>query len=118
MIKTINVKKEFTFRELMEYIIQNDVTGVFESSDGSRFEINKHGDFDFNVFLYGYGETYEVEVEEEITEDTVFCVLVEVYYEFYTHTHPSATIREIKKRSTDKIYALVDGDLKLVWERE
>lgn len=118
MIKTIKTKKRMKFRELMEYIIQNDISGDFKSVDGKyRFKVKNDGKFLFDEYLYGLNETYEVEVEEEITEDMGFDRLVEIHDQYETFTHHYATIRKIKDSGTEKIYALIDGELQLVWQR-
>ena len=69
------------------------------------------------------GETYEVEVELVITEDTVFNTLVKIFVdetfnETVTIYRHGTSIREGKGSRTKKIYALIDGDLELVWERD
>ena len=118
MIKTIKVKTEMNFRELMEYIIQNDVSGEFKSDDVTTFSVNANGEFKFHEFYYDDGETYEVDVEEEITEDTIFGTLVEIFDEHKLIIHHSAKVKDIVVRDTNNIYALINGELKLVWERE
>lgn len=119
MIKTIKIKKEMNFRELMEYIIQNDVSGCFENDMGYGFRVNTATNyFSFNEnFVYGYSETYEVEVEEEITEDTTLNWLVEITNNSSANCYYSLKIEDIVSNTTKKIYALIDGDLQLVWER-
>ena len=118
MIKTIRFKEEMNFRELMEYIIQNDVSGTFASCDGRQFKVDKNGTFEFGTCFYGRGETYEIEVEEEITEDTMFNCLVEITNNSSATCYHSLKIEDIVGSTTKKIYALIDGDLKLVWERD
>ena len=118
VIKTIKVKKEMRFRELMEYIIQNDVIGDFKCIDGKHgFSVDIDGIFCFETYHYDDGETYEVEVEEEITEDTKFDKLVEIYDNSDTITHHFTSIRNIKDITTEKIYALIGGELVKIWQR-
>ena len=126
MIKTIKVTKEFNFRELMEYIIQNDVSDTFISSDEKKFSVNSNGTFCFYDYRYDDGETYELEVEEEITEDMMFDVLIEVFVEkeefdktnaVIFHNKRIEDIKDVGFFASKKIYALIDGELKLVWER-
>ena len=118
MIKTIKIKEEFNFRELMEYIFKNDIRDrVFRCSiDDHVFRVCEEGIFEFYCENYDMGETYEVEVEEEITEDTVFNVLIELYGH-NIGVHHSSSIKEIKDNRSKKFYAFIDGELKLVWER-
>ena len=123
MIKTIKVKKEMNFRELMEYILENDIRDrVFRCSiDDHVFRVCEEGIFEFYCENYNMGETYEVEVELAITEDTEFDTLVkifddETFNETATIYRHGTSIREAKGSRTKKIYALIDGELKLVWE--
>ena len=118
MIKTIKIKNEMNFIELMEYIIQNDIRDREFTSRGNEysFSVCEDGIFDFYGVNYNIGEIYEVEVEEEITEDTVFYVLVELLNHNIV-SHNASSIRETKNSKSKKFYALIDGELKLVWER-
>ena len=119
VIKTIKVKKEMTFRELMEYIIQNDVSGTFASCDGRQFKADKNGTFEFGTCFYGRGETYEFEeVEEEITEDTEFEHLVEVRKGDEVYHYTDGSINEIKDEDSITFYVPIDGKLQLCWERD
>ena len=118
MIKTIKVKHEMTFRELMEYIIQNDVSGTFASCDGRQFKADKNGTFEFGTCFYGRGETYEVEVEEEITEDTEIEQLVEVRKGNEVYHYIDESINEIKDEDSITFYVPIDGELVKIWGRE
>ena len=118
MIKTVKVKEEMNFRELMEYIIQNDVSGVFDSSDGQQVVVDNNGGFIFDAFSYGVGETYEVDVVEDITEDTKFEQLIVIDTDRNMTKLSNVAISDIVNsyNYVSKIYALIDGELKLVWE--
>ena len=120
MNKTIRFKEEMNFRELMEYILENDIRDREFRSRGHeyRFSVCEDGIFDFYCENYNIGETYEVEVEKEITEDTMFNVLIEIYGRKSTITHECVSIKEIKESITERIYALIDGELQLIWGRE
>lgn len=122
MIKKIGVTEEMTFRELMEYIIQNDVSGTFKGSNCQQFKVDKNGYFIFEGYFYGDGEVYKVDVVEEITEDTRFEQLIVIDTDRNMVKLEDVTIGDIVKnynyKYTSKIYALIDGDLQLVWEGE
>lgn len=120
MIKTIKVKKEMNFRELMEYILENDIRDrEFRCSINDHvFRVCEEGIFEFYCENYDMGESYEAEVEEEITEDTKFDTLVEIFDEHKSIIHHSAKVKDIVVRDTNNIYALINGELKLVWERD
>lgn len=119
MIKTIKVKKVFTFRELMEYIIQNDVSGTFKNCDGHQFKVDKHGTFNFAAYSYGLGEIYEIEIEEEITENTKFQQLIEVAKgDIIRIFGQDITINELLDENSKVFYTLIDGELVKIWECE
>lgn len=118
MTKTIKIKKEFTFRELMEYIIQNDVIGRFESSNRRSVVINDDGIFKFDDYHYGDVETYEVEVEKEITENTYLDHLIEVTKGDLIHTYQhDVTINEVLDEDSKIFYTLINGELVKIWQR-
>ena len=119
MIKTIKVKKEMNFRELMEYILENDIRDrEFRCSINDHvFRVCEEGIFEFYCENYNMGESYEVEVEEEITEDTEFYMLVELFDGDRIDIHYRERIKYLKDVTTSKIYALIDGELQLIWER-
>ena len=119
MIKTIKIKEEMSFRELLEYILENDIRDREFRSRGYqyRFSVCDAGIFDFYCENYNIGEIYEVEVELAITEDTTFNCLVEITNTSAT-CYRSLKIEDIVGSTTKKIYALIDGDLQLVWERD
>ena len=89
MIKKIRVKKEFTFHELVE--------DIFNDTD----------------------EIYEVEVEQEITEDMEF---EQVAINTLSHLH--MRFNYSIKRANDtfygvqEIFARIDGKLQKIWECE
>ena len=121
MIKTIKVKKEMNFRELMEYIIQNDIRDREFTSRGNEysFSVCEGGIFDFYCVNYNMGETYEIEVEETITEDTVFeCVVINTEELVYSFRHISIKESRHKLPKAIEIFARVDGKLQKIWERE
>lgn len=120
MIKTIKVKKEFTFRELLQWIIENDVSGRdFMSKDKtSRFIIDESGNFHFGISVHG-NQTYEINVEKEITESTYLDHLIEVTKGDLIHTYQhDVTINEVLDEDSKVFYTLIDGELIRIWERE
>ena len=118
MIKTIKVKKEMNIRELMQYIWENDIRDkMFRCSINDHvFGVCEEGIFEFYCDNYDMGEIYEVEVEEEISEDTEFDTLIELYGHDIG-IHRSKSIREIKDSESEKIYTFIDGDLQIIWQR-
>ena len=86
MIKKIRVKKEFTLDELME--------DIFNDAD----------------------EIYEVEVEEEITEDMEFEQVL-INTDSNLHIRDNCSIKHVNDTFYDveEIFARVDGKLQKIW---
>ena len=120
MIKTIKVKKEMNFRELMEYILENDIRDREFTSRENEYEFGvcEDGIFNFYCANYNMGETYEVEVEEEITEDTEFESLVEVTKRGEVFLYRYSSIDEFMGEDSKVFYTLIDGELVKIWGRE
>ena len=120
MIKKIRVKKEMNFRELMEHIFKNDIRDrVFRCSiDDHVFRVCEEGIFEFYCENYDMGETYEIEVELAITEDTVFeCVVINTEELVYSFRHISIKESRGKLPKVTEIFARVDGKLQKIWQR-
>ena len=119
VIKTIKVKKEMNFRELMEYILENDIRDrEFRCNiDDHVFRVCEDGIFEFYCENYDMGETYEVEVEEEITEDMKFENLVEVTNFGKVFANRGISIERMKTENSSQFYILLDGELVKIWQR-
>ena len=124
MLKTIKVKKQMRLDELIKYIRDNRVRE-------KTFRTDEHGNALSNALKVdedGLIETYfpnmhlnnsfTLEVEEPITEDTVFKCLLEIIDGELVYIRNKKTIKESVKDDTDRFYALISGKLELVWERE
>ena len=132
MIKTIKVKKQLRLDELIKYIFDNGIEDkVFPSNGGSSFDmcearISGSG----NIKMSGYineHTTFTVEVEEEITNDTRFKGVQEIYIDDegvlgLVH-HPiwdRKSINDVLEERDEEteclyIYAAVDGKTELIW---
>ena len=127
MLKTIKTTKQMRLDELIKYIRDNRVRE-------KTFRTDEHGNALSNALKVdedGLIETYfpnmrinnsfTVEVEEEINNTTIFKSVVGVLNNdeiMLTNMH--ATIEGIQDRygSMKEIYAVIDGKLQLVWERD
>ena len=121
MIKTIKTTKKLNLPELIHHVWENKVfpsvwRNEESTSDGWTVQFFEDGMFRSYRGFHNY-DTFTVEVEEEITEDTVFYVLVELLNHNIV-SHNASSIRETKNSKSKKFYALIDRELKLVWERE
>ena len=127
MLKKIKTTKQMRLDELIKYIRDNRVRE-------KTFRTDEHGNALSNalkVDVDGLIETYfpnmhinnsfTVEVEEEINNTTIFKSVVGVLNNdeiMLTNMH--TTIEGIQDRygSMKEIYAVIDGKLQLVWERD
>ncbi|WP_166626864.1 hypothetical protein [Jeotgalicoccus sp. S0W5] len=122
MLKTIKTTKQIDFFELVKGV----QAGIYKHGDYRVIEREEGSVWiDLGGFILEevdnkilYTDLFEVEVEEPITEDTVFEVLVELNINgwVFTYDEHAYTIAEIKDEETNCIHALINGRLELVWE--
>ena len=133
MIKTVKVKKQFRIDELIKYVRENHVGGSHYKeyfSDCKEYLLRINGyklDYLLKDETMGFQNgkypnmpldtTFTVEVEEDITEDTVFTWLVEAS-DTRIWTQANASISDVKVERTKEIRALINGKLQLIWEAE
>lgn len=135
MLKTIKKTKLIKLDELIQYCRDNNIKNksfyTVDKKDigfehGKLIRVPKEVKFDGNgrIVLWGYldlEELFEVEIEEEITKDTEFDMLIELFFlyeEYCTVTHFNKSIRHIEKDSTLFIFALINDKLELIYEVE
>ena len=115
---TIKTKKEMNLGELLCWAIDNKEQARFRdfSSKNMRVRFNDSGypciEFD-KKFLPTY-ETFKVEIEEPITEDTVFKHMIEVRGSDHT-TWNNTSIADEKLPNSTQFYAYIDEGYKLIW---
>lgn len=120
MLKKIKQVKEMRLDELIRYVWDNNVKGelYFPINSGYRVRVDENGVIFFSPMVgYKEGGLYKVEIEEPITEDTAFDTLIEIFDEDVSVYRHNIRIKDIKGGATKKIYALIDGELQLIWER-
>lgn len=120
MIKTIKVKKQLRLDELIKYVWDNHLyPETFKSNFNDFAHFDKTGKYQL-IDQRGINQAtkFTVEVEEPITEDTVFKCLLEIIDGELVYIRNKKTIKESVKDDTDRFYALIDGKLELVYERE
>src|SRR5699024_7464103 len=119
-IMKIKTKKKMYIGGLLEHVRKNDLRGrYFRVMDESRYiKVTLDGDIYFDAdFFFRLDDTFTVEVEEEIKEDTVFRWIVEVNEE-RMWTQMDGSINDVIDNMSKSIYALIDGKLELIWEAE
>ena len=122
MLKTIKTTKKVDFFELVKGV----QTGIYKHGDYRVVGGNEGSVWvDLGGFILEepdnkilFTDSFTVEVEEEITEDTVFKCLLEIIDGELVYIRNKKTIKESVKDDTDRFYALIDGKLQLVWERD
>ena len=136
MLKTIKTTKQLRLDELIKYCIDNDIEdttysigentlmskdfAVISNPSYKSFRVSGSGNFEITGYI-NKDVLFPVEVEEEITEDTEFELLVELYYsngKYWSINHLNNSIYYVKDDDTVFIYALIDNKLELIWERD
>ena len=122
MLKTIKRTKYLNLHELIKYVWENDVTDKDFKSETSPHVIVTATPLN-NVINNGFAieknDLFTVEIEEEITEDTEFEFLVEVYKkgkEYFATGYYNYELNDVIDYDTELIYALIDGKLELIYE--
>lgn len=141
MIKTVKVKKQLRLDELIKYIFDNKIVDKKFSSDIECDYVSENSVYVHSngTISLGLGETneitpkdtYTVEVEEEITEDTEFVGIQEIFFnkeneELEVEIHAPLkrkTINDVLEEHDEytecrQIYALIYNNLELIWEAE
>ncbi len=117
MVK-IKQKKQLNLPQLIEWAWDNDVRNkTYRSSEGAEIEF-REGDV-VRVYLIESDDTFTVEVEEEITEDTKLDGLVELGDDgagedfFFSR---GLSINDCKDECTQALYILNDDlTMTLIW---
>lgn len=124
MIKTIKVKKQLRLDELIKCVWDNQLyPETFKSNFNDFAYFNKTGKYRLmEQRALNQATKFTVEVEEEITEDTVFedvTVVFKINSRDETGHFYNSTLKDIKKaKKILSAYIPIDGKLKLIWETE
>ena len=119
MVK-IKRKVEKNLPQLIEWAIDNDVRDrMFLTENSYCVGFDRHGFIYFNSSsTMPLDQTFTVEVEEEITEDTEFKSMVEVTTDDLFAVWEHASISAWKNEHSKEFHAYIDGEFKLIWTRE
>lgn len=131
MLKTMKVKKNMSLDELIKYVWENGINNEYYYSD-----LGNHVSVGVQTLLWtngviGKNDTFTVEVEEEITEDTELVGFQEVFLDKELRELKVEIHAPLKRKSINdvleehyeeteclQIYAKVNGKLELIWEAE
>ena len=121
----IKTKKQFTLPQLIEWLLKSGYRNYTANSNmGNIVTLSRYGAIQFSLGTFFPEETFTVEVEEEVTEDTKLDLIERFIggmdYVCYT-SHGNTTIKECLKRSpsdctTTHFYIENDDrELILIW---
>lgn len=115
----IKIKKQFTLPQLIELGFENNITNkeyVCNEHESKSVIFNSMGWAEFSDgFSYNPHETFTVEEEVEITEDTEIKRIVCINDNDETVAFSNFTIRELKDFGVKEIHAYIDGEFKCIW---
>lgn len=115
MLKTIKKNVQMRLDELIKYAFENNVKNKrYRSDNGKSVRFETGWDI-------GSEDLFTVEIEEEITGDTVFELLVEIYKtgeDYHSSSYYNFKLNQVIDCETDSVYALIDDKLELIWEAD
>ena len=122
MLKKIKTTKKVDFFELVKGV----QTGIYKHGDYRVVGGNEGSVWvDLGGFILEepdnkilFTDSFTVEVEEEITEDTVFETLVTLGCRGAINVHDDKSLSDLsgKKEYGAQVFALINGKLELIWE--
>lgn len=124
MLKTIKRTKQMRLDELIKYVWENSISDKEFKSETNPHVIvyvTQDNNVLYNGYSIGENDLFTIEVEEEITEDTEFEFLVEVYKkgkEYFATGYYNYELNDVIDYDTELIYALVNGKLELIYKRK
>lgn len=120
MMKKIKVKKQMRLDELIKYVWDNAIyPSHFECHAGFKIHFDSRAGIKVdNDYVHSDATVFTVEVEEAITENTVFQTLIEIDKWQESHEHTCESFIGAKDDDTIAVYALIEFRLELIWEAE
>ena len=120
----IKTKKEMNLPQFIAWAVDNHITGSFYANN----RVNaKRIRFEFGRIVSSHGElrshdTFTVEVEEEITEDTVIDNLIEIRKEGLlggVRLYKNSSINKVENDKSVAYYTMnADLEMTLIWKRK
>lgn len=120
---TIKRKVEMSLPQLIEWGLKNEITSkeyTCNNKDGYKSVIfSTTGTVHLNRFqTYLADDKYKVEVDEPITENTVFELMIEIIDGYQNCLWERASVEEWKDEDSKEFHAYIDGKFKLIWTKE
>ena len=127
MLKTITKTVHMRLDELIKYVrenkktlFKNRVEITFSTKNSNEVTFYQHGELTLDNWISSV-DLFTVEVEEEITKDTEFELLIELLKkdeEYFATEYYSLSLNQILDCKTHSVYALIDGKLELILEEK
>lgn len=123
----IKRKVEMTLPELIEWAWENEVSdkAFYSNLDGGSLYFDKIQNLSIEHEI-AINETFTVEIEKEIDEDTVLPMFIEIFTgvddEIFIDYHENENIKEVleinSSRAKTKTFNLInnDGTMTLIWK--
>ena len=122
MLNTIKTTKQMRLDELIKYIRDNRVREKTFRTDehGNALKVDEDGLIETYFPNMHINNSFTVEVEEEIDYDTIFEEVYRVTKEGVVTSDKNKSIGDCLdwKDYQVQIFAMLDGKLQLVWERD
>lgn len=117
---TIKRKVEMNLPEFIAWAVDNHVTGSFYADDRVSA---KRIRFEFGRIVTSHGElrshdTFTVEIEEPITEDTLFEIMICITENGSIIPCGNSKVNQVKADASKEFHAYIDGGFKLIWTKE
>ena len=116
----IKTKKEMNLPQFIAWAVDNHITGSFYANN----RVNaKRIRFEFGRIVSSHGDlrshdTFTVEVDEPITENTVFELMIEITDSCPNCLWEEASVEGWKDEDSKEFHAYIDGKFKLIWTKE
>lgn len=128
----IKTKKQLNLPQLIEWLLKSGYRNYTANSNmGNIVTLSRYGAIQFSLGTFFPEETFTVEVEEEIDEDTVFNYLLLTYKKdndkIETHCYEDKCIKSVLSQSSRLMYVSEQlsityfddkGIPHLIWTRE
>lgn len=104
--------------ELIEWGFRNNIENESYKTNGAEgYELyfDSYGTPRFSSFVNRY-DTFTVEVDEPITENTVFELMIEIVDGYQNCLWERASVEDWKDEDSKEFHAYIDGKFKLIWK--
>ena len=119
MVK-IKQKKQLNLPQLIEWLLKSGYRNYTANSNmGNTVTLPRYGAIQFSLGTFFPEETFTVEVEEEITEDTKISKLVHYSAYGFKGTKNDTSINDVKDDVSIAFYIMSnDRTMTLIWTKE